>query len=258
MRQKYHSSKQQICQQKECLCSGDDKIHPVNENIPVVILSCRVFQNWLEYLLPEGLAENITFFDYALHRVPKNLRKTIQEAIDSIKQPSLVVLGYGLCGNGLHDIQAGKHTLLIPRTDDCIAIILGSYQSYRREFDKEPATYYLSKGWLEGGSTPLQEHQELIEKYGEKKANWLMDYQYHNYKRLALIVQNAEDLKTYRSAALDVAKYCERWGMRYEELIGTDAMLQRLFEIAARLDQVDNDFLVVPPGGVLNQTQFFR
>jgi hypothetical protein len=226
--------------------------------LPVVVIACRVFQNWLEHLLPEWLCANITFFDYALHRVPKNLRQTIQDALDNLEQPSLVILGYGLCGNGLADIQAGAHTLVIPRTDDCIAIILGSYQSYRREFDKEPATYYLSKGWLEGGSTPLQEHREMVEKYGQKKAEWLMDYQYHNYKRLALIVQNDQDLKTYRPAALEVAKYCERWGLRYEELIGTDDKLRRLVEIAAGLDQADENFLVVPPGGALTQNQFFR
>jgi hypothetical protein len=231
---------------------------PVTPPLPVVVLACRVFQGWLENLLPEGLTDQVTFFDYALHRVPKNLRSAIQDAIDGIEHPSLVVLGYGLCGNGLHELQAGRHTLLIPRTDDCIAIILGSYQAYRREFDQEPATYYLSKGWLEGGSTPLQEHQEMIEKYGEKKAEWLMDTQYHNYKRLALIVQNSVDLETYRPAALEVARYCERWGLRYEELVGTDAILLRLVEIAAGLDQADENFLVVPPGGVLRQDQFFR
>jgi len=227
-------------------------------NPSIVVLACRVFENWLEYLLPDELTREITFFDYALHQVPKNLRKTIQEAIDSIEQPSLIVLGYGLCGNGLHEIQAGKHTLLTPRTDDCIAIILGSYQAYRREFDSEPATYYLSKGWLEGGSTPLQEYQGLVEKYGEKKADWLMDYQYHNYKRLALIVQNAQDLESYRPAAREVARYCERWGIRYEELIGSDTMLLRLVEIATNLDQADEDYIVVPPGGTLTQDMFFR
>ncbi len=231
---------------------------PASSKLPVVVFACRVFQNWLEHLLPERLGANVTFFDYALHRVPKNLRQTLQDALDGLNQPSLVMLGYGLCGNGLHGIQAGRHTLLIPRTDDCIAILLGSYQAYRREFDKEPATYYLSKGWLEGGSTPLQEHREMVEKYGQKKAEWLMDYQYHNYKRLALVVQTAKDLETYRPAALEVAKYCERWGLRYEELIGTDDMLRRLIEIAAQLDQADGDFLVVPPGGTLMQTMFFR
>lgn len=203
--------------------------HPVETpNRPIVVLACRVFQNWLEQLLPPGLSAEITFFDYALHRIPRNLRNTLQEAIDAIKQPSLVVLGYGLCGNGLHEIRAGKHTLLIPRTDDCIAVILGSYQAYRREFDAQPATYYLSKGWLEGGSTPLMEYHEYLEKYGGKKTNWLMDTQYHNYKRLALVVQNASDLEKYRPAALEVAAYCERWGLRYEEILGSDEMLLRL------------------------------
>ena len=73
-----------------------------------------------------------------------------------------------------------------------------------------------------------------------------------------VIAQNAQDLETYRPAAQEVARYCERWGLRYEEIIGTDAMLRRLIEIAAALDQADGDFLVVPPGGVLTQTMFFR
>jgi hypothetical protein len=111
---------------------------------------------------------------------------------------------------------------------------------------------------LEGGSTPLQEYEGLVEKYGEEKADWLMDYQYRNYKRLALIVQNARDLETYRPAAQEVARYCEQWGIRYEELIGSDALLLRLVEIATDLDQADDDFIVVPPGGELTQNQFFR
>jgi hypothetical protein len=102
------------------------------------------------------------------------------------------------------------------------------------------------------------EYRENIEKYGEKKAAWLMDYQYHNYKRLALIVQDLQELEKYRPAAAEVAKYCERWGLRYEEIIGTDVMLRKLIEIAAGLAQAGDEFLVVPPGGTLTQGQFLR
>jgi len=63
-----------------------------------------------------------------------------------------------LCGNGLNGIRAGQHILLIPRADDCIAILLGSYQVYKQEFQSAPGTYYLSKGWLESGSNPLSEY----------------------------------------------------------------------------------------------------
>ena len=82
------------------------------------------------------MAEQITFMDYDLHSVPAKLTLAIQEAIDTVEKPSLIVLGYGLCGNGLKDIQAHQHILLIPRTDDCIAILLGSYKKYIEQFEK--------------------------------------------------------------------------------------------------------------------------
>jgi hypothetical protein len=234
---------------------------------PVVILSCQVFQHWLEQFLPPDWVQHLTFFDYGLHAVPKNLHQTIQNAIDTLEQPSLIVLGYGLCGNGLDNIQAGKHFLLIPRTDDCIAMLLGSYQAYRREIEREPGTYYLSKGWLEAGTNPLSENQALEKKYGAETAGWLMDTQYHNYQRLAMVARNRLELGVYRSKALEVAEFCSRWGMRYEEMIGSDEYVQRLVDLAVLLqhngelpaDEAQwEDFLVIPPDGVLKQELFAR
>jgi hypothetical protein len=227
-------------------------------SLPIVVLSCQVFQNWLENLLPAEAKINITFFDYGLHKVPKNLRQTIQSAINSIEQPSLVLLGYGLCGNGLDNINAGRHYLLIPRTDDCIAILLGSYPAYKQQMEKQPGTYYLSKGWLESGSNPLMESQELEKKYGPEKTAWLMDYQYHNYKRLMLVARNQQEVEHYRSRALEVAEYCARWGMKYEEILGSDEYLEKFAAFASKIDHDDNEFLLIPPGGLLTQSQFMR
>ena len=228
------------------------------EKLPVVILACQVMESMLEGLLPEGLASEINYFDYGLHRLPDKMTWTLQEAIDSIEQPSLVVLGYGLCGNGLNGIKAGRHTLLIPRVDDCIALLLGSRQAYFREFESVPGTYYLSKGWLESGSHPLKEYEEYKQKYGLEDAAWIMDQQYQHYERLAMVAHNQEDLDKYRPAAQEVARYCERWGFRYEEILGSDAYVRRLIEVAAALDQADGDFVVVPPGGEIDQNQFIR
>jgi hypothetical protein len=225
---------------------------------PIVIIACNVFQNFLEHYLPDGLSGKITFLDYGLHTVPRNLKRSIQEQIDAVAQPSLVVLGYGLCGNGLHGIKAGHHTLLIPRTDDCIALLLGSYAAYRREFDGTPGTYYLSKGWLESGSNPLKEYQGFVEKYGEQQAKWLMDTQYRNYKRLALVAHQPEDMEKYRAQALEVAEYCAQWGMRYEEILGSDAYVKQLAAVMLDLKLAGEDFVVVPPGGELKQSQFIR
>lgn len=228
------------------------------KQLPIVVIACQVLQDLLAQLLPPDLADRVEFMDYGLHRVPAKMTWTLQEAIDRLETPSLVVLGYGLCGNGLHGLKAGPHTLLIPRVDDCITMLLGSRQAYRREFEATPGTYYLSKGWLESGSQPLKEYHEYLEKYGPEDAAWIMDQQYQHYERLVLVTHSESDMEKYRPEAQAVAQYCQQWGMRYEEILGSDAYVRRLVEVAADLSQADHDFVIIPPGGEIQQEQFIH
>ena len=228
------------------------------DKLPIVIIACQVFQSLLEKLVPEGMAQRVTFLDYGLHRVPSKLTWTLQDAIDEIEEPSLIMLGYGLCGNGLKGIKAGRNTLVVPRTDDCIAILLGSYKKYIQEFETTPGSYYLTKGWLESGSNPYQEYQEYRQKYGDDDAQWIMDQQYQHYERLVFVAHTTDDLDEYRPQAQEVAEYCQRWGMRYEEILGSDVYIRRLIEVAAELDKVDSEILVIPPGGEIKQEMFMR
>lgn len=223
---------------------------------PTVIIACRVLQSMLQQLLPAESAENAIFMDYGLHRQPGKMTRVLQEEIDKIEASSLILLGYGLCGKGLAGIKSGKHTLKIPRVDDCIAILLGSRQTYRQEFNAAPGTYYLSKGWLESGSHPLKEYEEYLEKYGAEKTAWIMDQQYQHYERLVLVGHSQSDLETYRPQALKVARYCERWDMRYEELLGSDEYVRRLIDASAVPDNNSEDFVIIPPGGEIRLEQF--
>lgn len=225
---------------------------------PVVVISCAVFQHLFEEMLPKELSADFTFLDYGLHAVPKNLRATVQKTVDSVSAPSLIVLGYGLCGNGLNGIEAGQHTLLVSRADDCISILMGSYDTYLKEFNNNPGTYYLTKGWLESGTDPLAEYHNMVEKYGPETAEWLMDEQYQHYKRLVFLAHKQEDLQAYRPRALEVAAYCARWGMEYSELVGSDAYVVGLVNAITTLQESNDDFLLVPPGGTLKQSQFIR
>jgi hypothetical protein len=218
-------------------------------DLPIVFLACRVFETLLSRYIPAELKDRVTFLDYGLHRVPKKLTKSLQAAIDSIPTPSLIVLAYGMCGNGLKGIQSGIHTLLMPRTEDCIAIFLGSDESYRAEFDGHPGTYYLTGGWLEAGSDPLKEYETYLPKYGQETTDFVMDQQYKNYTRLALVGHSEEDLTAYRERAMQVAEYCRRWNMSYHEIRGSDDYVRRLVEVAMDLSKADGRFRVVRPGG---------
>lgn len=226
--------------------------------MPNVIIACRVLQSMLEKLAPAEAADNAIFMDYGLHRQPAKMTRELQEKIDGIGTPSLILMGYGLCGKGLAGIKSGQHTLKIPRVDDCIAILLGSREAYRREFSAVPGTYYLSKGWLESGSHPLKEYEEYAEKYGAEKTDWIMDQQYQHYERLALVGHSQNDLETYRPQAQKVARYCERWGMRYEELLGSDEYVRRLVNVDEAPANSDEDFVIIPPGGEIRLEQFIQ
>ena len=215
--------------------------------------------------MPSDLAERSSSSTTACIACPVKLTDAVQEALDEIANASLVILGYGLCGNGLRGIRAGPHTLLIPRTDDCIAILLGSYKAYMREFSTVPGTYYLTKGWLESGSHPLKEYHEYVPKYGAEEDDVAPDQQYQHYERVALVASTPEEMDAYREQAQEVARFCERWGMA----LRGNPRLGRLRAAAVRdgrgrarrrleRPHVGSDFWSIPPGGEIRQDMFMR
>jgi len=145
-------------------------------------------------------------------------------------------------------------------------LLLGSRRAYIREFEAVPGTYYLSKGWLESGSHPLKEYEEYLPKYGPEQAMWIMDQQYQHYERLVLVAHSQPDLEAYRPQALEVARFCQRWGMRYEEILGSDEYVRHLVELiravaergVGALDGGNKDLMVIAPGGEIRQEQFMR
>lgn len=235
--------------------------HKLRQNhfkLPVVVIACQVFESMLNKMLSAEICEQMMFLDYGLHSNPKQMTIALQEVIDQIEEPSLVVLGYGLCGNGIDGLQSRQHVIIVPRADDCIAMFFGSYHSFKEDFDDNPGTYYLSKGWLESGSDPLLEHQGLVEKYGTETADWIMEQQYQHYKRLVYVALPDEKESEYKQRMDAVAAYCERFGMQYEVAHGSDRFIEQLLEAITQLNHSTDDFVLAPPGTELQQRQFLR
>ena len=139
--------------------------------------------------------DQIYYQDSGLHVYPKKLKEATQAQIDEVSEPSLIILGYGLCGNGMHGIQAGPHTLLIPRVDDCIAMLMGSRGRYLAEKQKNAGTYFMTRGWLDSDANPLAEYKKTVARLGEEKAAFVMDIQYKNYSRLMFVAHEEKRLK---------------------------------------------------------------
>ena len=224
---------------------------------PLVVLACGVLEHLLGKRLPAGVP--VAWMDVELHNSPKKLLVTLQERLDALPEPSVVLLGYGLCGNGLAGLKAGRHTLVVPRTHDCVAIFLGSHQRYLQRFMASPNTYYLTKGWIDAKDEPLSDYLAYVRDYDEETADYLVEMKYKHYRKLCMVGFSQEELDGCRPAAMRVADFCrERFGMEYEETIGTTDLIEALVRMTERVDTGNSEFVVVPPGGEITTEMFMR
>jgi hypothetical protein len=220
---------------------------------PLVVLACRVLEDLLGPRL--DARAQATYLDFGLHDRPSEMRPVLQERLDAIGEPSTVIVGYGLCGNGVVGIESGRHTLVFPRTHDCVGMMLGSRQRYAEEFAAEPGTYYLTRGWLESGDDPLTDYRSYEEDYGTARAERLTDMMYGSYRKLRLVAFSQKELADVRPLAAPVAEFCrDHWGLDYDEYIGDPGLVERLARANPTGD--NTDLLVVPPHTTVTQQMF--
>jgi hypothetical protein len=211
-----------------------------------VIACATVIEEMLPHLPPDT---DYCVLDFGLHINPETLRRVLQETVDaSAASAETILLGYGLCSQAVVGLRANDCTLVIPKVDDCIAIFLGSEEAYKMQFRAEPGTYYLTKGWIEADDGPFAEYDGLVELYGEEKARRLMGQILKNYTRLALINTGQYELERYRDYSRRTAA---RFGLRYEEIPGSDALIKKMLH-----GPWDGDFVVACPGERISYKDF--
>ncbi len=218
-----------------------------------IVIACATVIEEMLPLMPAEMEHRI--LEFGLHAYPAKLRETVQLNIDAVVaahpgEELTILLGYGLCSQALVGVEARGCTLVLPRVDDCIAIFLGSRAAFIDQARVEPGTYYLTKGWIEVGETPFSEYARTVERFGEARAERIYRLMMANYKRLALIRTGAYDLDRYREYARRTA---ERFGLRYEEIEGSDTLVRQLL-----FGPWDGGFVVVRSGEAIKLEHFYK
>ncbi len=226
------------------------------------LIACKAL--YREFSLISASSENyidVTYLRQVFHDTPQILQKTLQAEIDLIDEASdshsaaprlgldfdAIVIGYGLCSNAVLGLSSKKYPIVIPRTDDCIGLLLGSYERYKEIFDEKSGNYWYTPGWIESAAVPSEEYDrallaEYIEKYDEDDAQYLMsmehsishytDFSYIEWKRL-----NLPSCKEYAQQA------AEHFGVNFNVVDGNEDFLTALLS-----GNWDERFLIVPPG----------
>jgi hypothetical protein len=113
-----------------------------------------------------------------------------------------VLLAFGFCGNSVAGLKNGDFELIIPRVDDCITLLLGSYD--RRVSAKN--TYFLTKGWLQGESNIWTDYKYSMKKYGPETGKMIMDMMLEHYTDLGILDTGAYPLDVFAEETRAIAQ----------------------------------------------------
>ena len=215
----------------------------------ILVIACAVMKNELESVKTADI--NFQFLELGgLHDRPSAMAQTLQEKIKNAdRKVDYVVLGYGLCGNGIVGVKAEEQPLVIPKADDCFTLFLGSLKARRKEHNKAPGTYYLTKGYIDEAKSPLLMFEEYTKRYDRETAGWLIQELYKNYTRLVLLDMGISDLTSYRKHAQDNASFL---GVSYEEIKGSLGFFEKMVQGKWNT----GEFFVLQPGEEVTQEMF--
>ena len=211
------------------------------------IISCDVVRRELEQVCAElGCTLPVFWTGSGLHNYPARLCERLQELIEGEAAAfDRILLATGFCGDSFCGLETRHAELIIPRTDDCISLLLGSVEN-RRKLTERCGTYFLTEGWLDSDKSIFAEYRHTVGRYGEARAKRVFGVMFAHYERVAVIDTGAYAVVPVYEKAQEMASTL---GLRCELLPGKQSYLRML--LTGPWTQAQ--FLILPPGSTVER-----
>ncbi|MDR2796051.1 MAG: DUF1638 domain-containing protein [Spirochaetaceae bacterium] len=205
------------------------------------IIACETLrQELLAVMEHRGCAYPVVWIDAGKHAHPEKLRISVQQAIDNVP-PSYktILILFGFCGNAFVDMEARRHSLVLPRVADCIPIFIGS----RKERESYGSgTYFFTEGYINSGGSIVSDTARFYRSYGEKRGLSILKRMMGHYKDFAVIDTGTFDVAEVRARVEDFAGLLN---IPVKVIPGSLRIIDALLAGGWQ----DDEFLVVEPGG---------
>ena len=178
-----------------------------------------------------------TVLRVALHMDKQVLKdEVVEQGTKLAGKSDVLLLGYGLCGNTLLDVEKQMPRVQCPiimpehadgsKIDDCVCMVLGGTDKYLDHVYKEAGTWFVTPGWLKHWDTLLVKELHCPDIPTVKDI-----FDRTGYKRCLMVNTGIADLNKYRASTEHFAKTFDFY---IEEAEGTLALIRDSFDRAKK------------------------
>jgi len=212
-----------------------------------VLIACEMQQKEIEYAIESvGYPGKVVWIKKSLHEKPRLLNKALQEEIDKWQDQEGILLGFGMCGNGVLQLISRNTTLVIPKFDDCIRMLLSPGKSL--PIPSRIDSLYYTEGWVDTNDSLLMETNSYDLRYGPDKGAQFTKLVLGSYKSVTFIDTGLYDIPKCKELVNFKCKYC---GLKIDTVPGSLRILEELLS-----GSYDDEFVIKAPGEMVEIWDF--
>lgn len=208
-----------------------------------IIYSCITLKKELESIISTiGFDGDVHFLSPKLHSSPQTMHNVLQQHIDENKDADEILICVSGCGKSTVGLTATTADVIIPRTMDCIDILLSGGSA------RPQGAIFLTEGWMNFMKESALNHEKMIAEQGYAAAAEKLRKIYKGFTDFYII-----DTKTYDTAP--VAAYIQPLvDILGGRLLYIDGRYQVLNKMLRGI--YDKDIIRIPKGQTLDISEF--
>ena len=209
-----------------------------------ILYSCITLQKELEQVIKQvGFTGQVRFLSPKLHSDPQKMHRVLQQHIDENLDAERIIICVSGCGKATLGLQAKTAELLLPRTMDCIDVLLTGSGIKRPQ-----GAIFVTKSWMAFMKASSICHERLIAERGYEQAADFLRKLYHGFEDFYIIDTGTYDTKEVEAYIMPLVKIL---GGKLHYLQGRYSVLKKLLT-----GTPDKDVIRIPRGGVVELKEF--
>ena len=214
-----------------------------------IILGCPTIRYELKQALNDaGSSVPIYFIPQHLHASPPALQKYLQRTLDNLYNVDRIYICVSACGGGTAGLVSTEAELVLPRTRDCVDILLSDKTLATLERPTDGC--FFTRGWADYSRNSEHSLQRLTETKGAAYAEDFIRKLYAGFNKFYYIDTGLNHLPAIHDMMEPLVKVLD----------GTITVIPGHYGVLKKIvaKTIDDDFMIVPQGTPVNASAFMQ